>query len=191
MQYLLTLDRKAFLWINTQWTNPYLDIFFSAITWLGNGWIIIVSVAIFFALKRPACLRQHLPWLVAAMLLGGLCIFLLKKMVPRPRPLSDFAPLIEAGKVQLHILGEHLRYRSFPSGHTQTAFAAGTYLSLLLPRWTLLFVSLAGGVGLSRIYMGVHFPLDVIAGGMVGLVLTWGVWLVRKKFQKPSSTPEA
>ncbi|UCC66311.1 MAG: phosphatase PAP2 family protein [Deltaproteobacteria bacterium] len=187
MEYLLTLDRKVFLWINSQWANPYLDFFFSTITWLGNGWIIVALVFIFFAMKRRVYLRRHLPWLIVALFLSGLCIFLLKKIAPRPRPLSDFGPLIEAGKVQIHIVGERLRYGSFPSGHTQTAFAAGTYLSLLFPRWSLLFLSLAGGVGLSRIYMGAHFPLDVIMGGLVGIVFAWVTWSVRNKFQKHPS----
>jgi len=191
MDYLLTLDRAVFLWINNQWANPYLDIFFPIITWLGNGWILFSMVAIFFALKRPAYLYQHLPWLVAVMLLSGLCIFALKKMIPRPRPLSDFAPLIEAGKVHIYVLGQQLWYRSFPSGHAQTAFAAGVYLSLLLPRWTPLFLSVAIGVGLSRIYMGAHFPLDVIVGGLVGTALALGSWLVRKKLLKPSIPPRS
>ncbi len=191
MEYLLTLDRTVFLWINTQWANPYLDLFFFAVTWLGNGWIVIFLVALLFALKRPIYLRRHLPWLAVAMLLGGLCIFVLKKAVPRPRPLTDFAPLIEAGRVQLHIVGDNLRYGSFPSGHAQTAFAAGTYLSLLVPRWAPLFLSLAGGVGLSRVYIGAHFPLDVIVGGLVGTICTVGIWLVRKRLQGPSLPPAA
>ena len=186
MDYLLALDREVFLWINNKWANPYLDPLFSVITWLGNGWIIILLVVIFFAIKRPTYLRQHLPWLAAAMLLSGLCILFIKKMVYRPRPLSDFAPLIAAGKVQIHVVGTHLWLKSFPSGHAQTAFAAGTYLSLLLPRWTPLFLALATGVGLSRIYMGAHFPLDVIIGGLVGIIFAWGVWLLRKKVQRSS-----
>lgn len=190
MEYLLTVDRTIFLWINNQWSNPYLDFFFSSIiTWLGNAGIVIALVIIFFAVKGRAYFRQHLPWFLAAMLLAGLCIFALKKMIPRPRPLTDFAPLIEAGKVQIHVLGKQLWYRSFPSGDTQTAFTAATYLSFLLPRWTPLFLSLAVGVGLSRIYMGVHFPLDVIAGGLIGAVFAFGAWVVRKKVLKPSAPP--
>ena len=185
MESLLAVDRSVFLWLNNKWAHPYLDLFFSAITWLGNGWIIILMVALFFALKEPVYLRRHLLWLCAAMLLSGLCIVLLKKIAPRPRPLSDFAPLIEAGKVHVHVLGEHLRRRSFPSGHTQTAFAAATYLSFLVPRWALVFLSLAGAVGVSRIYMGVHFPLDVIVGGVIGVVFAWFVWSARKRFKKP------
>jgi undecaprenyl-diphosphatase len=185
MNFLLTLDRAVFLWINNQWANPYLDAFFSAITWLGNGWIIFAVVAIFFAVKRPDYLYQHLPWIIGVMLLSGLCVFALKKIIPRPRPLTDFAPLIEAGKVHINVLGEQLRYRSFPSGHTQTAFAAGVYLSLLLPRWAPLFIALAIAVGLSRVYVGSHFPLDVIVGCAVGVTLAFGAWWLRKKLLKP------
>jgi undecaprenyl-diphosphatase len=185
MGYLLALDRAVFLWINNQWANPLLDIFFPIITWLGNGWIVIAMVGIFFALQKPAYLRQHLPWLGVALLVGGLCVYGIKKMVPRPRPLTDLAPLIDAGKVYIHVLGEQLRYRSFPSGHAQTAFTVGTYLSFLLPRWTPLFLSLAAAVGFSRIYMGVHFPIDVIAGSLVGGLLGLAAWLPGKRHDFP------
>jgi undecaprenyl-diphosphatase len=192
MEYLLALDRKVFLWINNQWSIPPLDFFFSyIITWLGNAGVVIALVIIFFAVKKQDYFRQHFLWFLAAMLLAGLCIFALKKMISRPRPLTDFALLIEAGKVQIHVLGKQLWYRSFPSGDTQTAFTAATYLSLLLPRWTPLFIFLAVGVGVSRIYMGAHFPLDVIAGGLIGAAFAFGAWLVRKRVLKPSASPDA
>jgi undecaprenyl-diphosphatase len=188
MEYLVALDRKVFLWINNQWSLPPLDFFFSYfITWLGNAGVVIALVGIFFALKKPSYFREHFFWFLAAMLLAGLCVLVLKKMISRPRPLTDFAPLIETGTVHIHVLGAALKYRSFPSGDTQTAFTAATYLSLLLPRWTPLFIFLAVGVGLSRIYRGVHFPLDVIIGGLIGAVFASGAWLVRKKVLKPPS----
>jgi len=105
--------------------------------------------------------------------------------------LSEFAPLIEAGKIQVHVLGTHLWYRSFPSGDTQTAFTAATYCSFLFPRWAPLFVCLAVGVGLSRIYRGAHFPLDVIVGGLIGSAFALGAWGVRKKVLNSSDSPEA
>jgi len=192
MEFLLTLDKKVFLWINNQWSFPPLDFLFAnIITWLGNGGVVVALVAIFFFAKGWPYARQHLPWFLAAMLLAGLSIFVLKKTIPRPRPLSEFAPLIEAGKVQIHVLGKHLWYRSFPSGDTQTAFTAATYLSFLLPRWTPLFLSLAISVGLSRIYMGAHFPLDVIVGAVIGAAFAAGAWGVRKRVLNPPNTPEA
>lgn len=192
MEYLVALDRKVFLWINNQWSMPSLDFLFSyVITWLGNAAVVIALVAILFALKKPAYFRQHFFWLLAAMLLAGLCVLLLKRIISRPRPLTDFAPLIESGTVHIHVLGAALKYRSFPSGDTQTAFTAATYLSLLLPRWTPLFILLAVGVGLSRIYMGVHFPLDVIIGGLLGVVFASGAWVARKKMLKPPALSAA
>lgn len=190
MDCLMTLDRGVFLWINNQWANRYLDVFFPAITWLGNGWIIFTVVAIFFAVKRPAYLYQHLPWIIGVLLVNALCIFALKRMISRPRPLADLAPLIEAGKVHIHVLGKQLRYRSFPSGHTQTVFAAVVYLSLLQRRWAPLFLSLAIAVGLSRIYMGLHFPLDVLGGGLMGVVLASGTWWLGKKLLTPLVSPQ-
>jgi len=186
MDCLMPLDRRVFLWINNQWANRYLDVFFPAITWLGNGLIIFAVVAIFFAVKRPAYLYQHLPWIIGVLLVNALCVFALQRMISRPRPLADLPPLIEAGKVHIHVLGKQLWYRSFPSGHTQTVFAAGVYLSLLQRRWTPFFLSLAIVVGLSRIYMGVHFPLDVLGGGLIGVALASGTWRLRKKTAHPT-----
>ena len=58
---------------------------------------------------------------------------------------------------------------SFPSGHTATACAGATVLSFLYPRGAPLFVVLAGGIAYSRLYVGVHFPLDVVGGAVIGV----------------------
>jgi undecaprenyl-diphosphatase len=59
---------------------------------------------------------------------------------------------------------------SFPSGHTATAFAAATVLSFCAPRFAPAFFVLAAAVAYSRMYVGVHFPLDVIGGIVIGVV---------------------
>jgi undecaprenyl-diphosphatase len=57
---------------------------------------------------------------------------------------------------------------SFPSGHTATSFAGATALSLLYPRGTPVFYVLAAAIAYSRLYLGVHFPLDVVGGAVIG-----------------------
>ena len=65
---------------------------------------------------------------------------------------------------------------SFPSGHAATSFAAATILAFAFPRlWPLLF-TLAAAIAFSRVYVGVHYPLDVVAGAVLGMLVAWGVW---------------
>jgi undecaprenyl-diphosphatase len=59
---------------------------------------------------------------------------------------------------------------SFPSGHTATSFAGASALSLVYPRGTPAFFLLAAAIAYSRLYVGVHFPLDVAGGVVIGVV---------------------
>jgi undecaprenyl-diphosphatase len=58
---------------------------------------------------------------------------------------------------------------SFPSGHTATAFAGAMMLSYLVPRAAPAFFTLAAAIAYSRLYVGVHFPLDVVGGAVIGV----------------------
>jgi undecaprenyl-diphosphatase len=106
----------------------------------------------------------------AAVLLSSACSTVLKELFDRDRPpLAD--PDFEAA------VGVPAS-ASFPSGHASTAFAAAAALALLVPsaRWPALL--LASGVALSRVYLGVHYALDVVAGAALGvavaLLVVWG-----------------
>jgi undecaprenyl-diphosphatase len=77
----------------------------------------------------------------------------------------------------LRILGETLYNYSFPSGHTMTAFAGiATILPLLPSTWRRVALVLAAGIGLSRIGMGAHWPLDVTAGAFLGMLSGMAGW---------------
>lgn len=87
---------------------------------------------------------------------------------------------------------------SFPSGHTSEAFATATALSIDYPKWYVIVPSFAwaGTVGFSRIYLGVHYPTDVIAGAIVGsgsafLSYKLNKWIrAEKKRRKQVAIPE-
>ena len=59
---------------------------------------------------------------------------------------------------------------SFPSGHTATSFAAATVLTALVPRGAPFFFVLAAAIAYSRLYVSVHYPLDVVGGAVIGVV---------------------
>ncbi len=81
---------------------------------------------------------------------------LLKIVVGTRRP-SDGGPLISIP-----------RSDSFPSGHAATSFACATVLAALVPRAAPAFYVLALAIGYSRVYVGVHWPLDVVGGAVLG-----------------------
>ena len=75
----------------------------------------------------------------------------------------------ERRPTDLHPLVAIPHSNSFPSGHTSTAFAAATVLARLEPRAGPAFFVLAAAIGHSRLYVGVHFPLDVACGAALGV----------------------
>ena len=73
---------------------------------------------------------------------------------------------------------------SFPSGHTGTSFAAAVVLFLSYPKkYSFWFLVLAFLIGFSRLYVGVHYPTDVLAGALIGTVIAVCVYIVGTKAQ--------
>lgn len=175
LSWVAHLDQQAFIAINSAHA-PLLDLFFLALTQMGNGWVIVPILAVMIILKyRKKCLRPVLVC-ASALILGGVVNNGIKCAVERPRPLSFFVS--DAGSTRafsVHAPGEHLTARSFPSGHTNTAFVTATLVIVFLGRrWWPVFI-LAAFTGYSRIYLGVHFPLDVAVGAVLGYAIAAGV----------------
>ena len=78
---------------------------------------------------------------------------------------------------------------SFPSGHTSMAFSTATSLSLEYPKWYIIIPAYtwAATVGYSRMYLGVHYPSDVLVGALIGSGSAWVTYFVNKKLYKKSS----
>ena len=174
----MELDNELFLWINGALSGEVATALFANITRLGNGLIlaIIILPSLYF-FDRPR-FRRHALGMLVAVALSGLVVNLLKVAVDRPRPSEYFADLAQEVHVPLGTPPD----RSFPSGHTQTAFGAGVYLSLMYPYASPLFLLMAALVGLSRIALGVHFPLDVLVGAVFGASFSiGGYWIARRQ----------
>jgi membrane-associated phospholipid phosphatase len=144
------------------------DWFWSDTTILGDTLVALCLALPFLRLRPDLVLASLIASVPAALMSHGL-----KRALDMPRP---FAVLGDA----VHVIGPHLTAGSFPSGHTTTAFVLASVLAAGLPRATAFGVLiLALLVGLARIAVGAHWPLD-IAGGMacgwvsalIGLYLT-------------------
>ena len=105
----------------------------------------------------------------------------IKALVDRPRPFERYA--------EPQTLVPHAHDASFPSGHASTSFAAATMLSLAFPPLAPALLLLAAAVAFSRVYVGVHYPLDVLGGAALGALVAIALRrLVRARRRLPPET---
>ena len=180
LETLLNMDGGFLLFLQNVVRNPILDKIMIFITSLGNGGMIWIAATILLLIPKKT---RKIGFMSAAALLGSLVInnHLIKNLVQRPRPFVTFT--------DLQIIIPKPSEFSFPSGHTSSSFAAAAVFYRHLPKKLgVPSVILAGLIGFSRLYVGVHYPTDVIAGVVMGVLLSYlGEFLVNffgKKIKK-------
>lgn len=168
---------EAFLWLNraSEYTGPGL---WAHLT-IGGDTLVALALCLPFAARRPAILWATL----LAGILTGVLVHSLKPLLDIPRPPA----VLEHGS--FHLIGPALRARSFPSGHTATAFTLAGAIILNLSaaarrRWAWLILTWAVSVGISRAAVGVHWPLDILCGAAYGWIGAVGgsIWIRRWKW---------
>ena len=162
LERLLLLDAAARLWATTHHA-AWADFLMAGLSLAGQGGLVWVVIGATAAGRRPH-LRPLLWQVMLAVALAHVTVDLvLKPSIARSRP---FEAILDA-----RVVGARPTTYSFPSGHAASAVAGAFVTTLMVPQARALLWALAALIALSRVYVGVHYPLDVLVGALVGLAV--------------------
>ena len=171
--YIRSGYQFAFMTINS--LSPYVpDVLLENVTIFGDGIFLLTLILLF------SCRNIQFHWTVLfTSLLGAIIVNLLKDYFSMPRPPAVLDP------ETFNLIGKAYKTRSFPSGHSLTAFLLATICFCYAKNWYLKtsFIVLAVMVALSRILLGVHWPMDVLVGGALGIVIGVAGMIITSKWK--------
>ncbi len=159
--FLYSIDLAILYFFNHTLSSPFADKFFSTITDVNNWFITyILLVAILFKYggrKGRIALVLALVMVAAADQFG---YRILKENIGRIRPCDALTDILTPH-------GKSGSY-SFPSNHALNNFAVAVFFSSLYPQFTVVLFIVASLIAVSRVYLGVHYPSDIIGGAIIG-----------------------
>jgi len=156
----------------TVFKNKYLELNASSVTALSVG--IPASIAIAGLINHDKKLQRDALYMGGAFLVSGIITQSTKRIVDRERPFQKYSFIVlrddESGGL------------SFPSGHTTSAFCTATSIALRYRKWYFVAPAylFAASVAWARMYQGVHYPTDVLAGAVIGAGSAWLGWKMQK-----------
>ncbi len=158
LDYLAAVDSAVFLWINHDLVNPVFDAVFPPLRELTYVfWLLMI---VYFWRKKERKMALFLTVSIAA---GALFTYPLKFLIDRARPYE----VMDSTRLLTHTEIDP----SFPSGHAEMSFLASTVVSRFHPEYARYLYTFSFIAALSRVYVGVHFPADVVGGAIVGIVI--------------------
>ena len=167
MSFFQRYDTAGFLAVNNLPHPPAVNRFFHQLSfWFNGGWGWLLGPLLFlpFGPSRVFSLLRRIavPTWAAALVVEGP----VKKYFRRKRPFISV--------VQAIVVGKKPGNWSFPSGHASAAFGGARMMHRFLPKWAPLWYSIAFLIGFSRIYLGAHYPGDVLSGSIIGVAIAEG-----------------
>jgi undecaprenyl-diphosphatase len=157
-------ELKFMEWANGWWSSPVLDQVVVWLTYLGSHFAVILFIILSWVLTKKRKVLRYLLFLYA---IHSAVVYGFKFLVKRERPIF----FLEISSKLFKGPGEILD-PSFPSAHAAYSFMMATLLAIWFPRYRFIFFVIAGFIGWTRIYLGLHYPTDVIAGGILGYSIT-------------------
>jgi len=154
-------DTELFIFLNSFLRSSLLDRLMQLITYLG-GAVCSTALAIILLLQDNQVYHKAGEQLALNLLFSHLLVRLGKKYLPRSRPHMAMENVNTGSQVYLDA--------SFPSGHATAGFCSAVILASVWPKFSPLFFVLAALVAVSRVYLGMHYPSDTMAGAFLGII---------------------
>jgi len=169
--FVRAADIFIFHLINGQGQNSFFDWFMPFMTNLKNFTYVLLALALWILWRERKAGVVFVVFVgITLTITDQFSSHWLKDWVGRIRPCH----VLE----NVHLLTDCNTSYSFPSSHAVNIFAAAFFLSQPLKRLSPLFYGIAGVVAYSRVYIGIHYPLDAIGGAFIGLLIAWPMrWL--------------
>jgi undecaprenyl-diphosphatase len=151
-------------WADGWWSSPVFDHALPWLTYLGSHYALIFFIILSWIITKQRKVLRHLVLLYA---IQSAVIYGLKFLIQRQRPFLFLEMASKLSKGPGEILDP-----SFPSAHAAFSFMMATLLALWFPRYRVIFFIVAGFIGWTRIYLGLHYPTDVMVGALLGYGIT-------------------
>ncbi len=161
IDFLYQIDVSVFYFVNHTLSNSLFDKFFPFITEVKN-WYLTYAVLILLLIFKGGRVGQISAVMVLVMITvtDQFSSSFLKDLIGRIRPCNELP--------DVNILAGCTGSFSFPSSHAVNNFAAAVFFSMLFPKYKAALFTAATLLALSRIYVGVHYPADIIGGALIG-----------------------
>ena len=174
---LVEIDKKLMIFLNKTISNSIFDNLMPIIT--NQKILAIIGVILIIYLGYFGKKKGRITLLVllfAAGMSDAICAQIIKPWVGRFRPSHEFIDYI-------NLLVSKGGKLSFPSNHAANSFAFATVLSYFYDKNKIILFSAASVIAFSRVYVGVHYPMDIFFVGLIGYTISWvilSIWVIIK-----------